>query len=89
MMLGQLMPDDRRLEWAPSLREVEGLIVGRPEPVPGALPAAAAVAVAPGAGKPLARARELFDEMQKAYSAGDFARYGQLLQELGRVLSSP
>jgi hypothetical protein len=29
----------------------------------------------------------VFREMQQAYAAGDFVRYGQLMQELEKILS--
>jgi hypothetical protein len=34
----------------------------------------------------LERARALFDEMQREYASGNFARYGELLQQLGKLL---
>jgi uncharacterized membrane-anchored protein YhcB (DUF1043 family) len=34
----------------------------------------------------LERARTLFDEMQREYASGHFARYGELLQQLGKLL---
>jgi hypothetical protein len=37
----------------------------------------------------LAQAREVFEEMKRQYADGNFARYGELLQELGRLLASP
>jgi hypothetical protein len=51
--------------------------------------------VGPGAargeagGQSLARAHRVFEDMQKAYASGNFARYGELLQELGAILSGP
>jgi hypothetical protein len=36
----------------------------------------------------LERARALFDEMQREYASGNFARYGELLQELGKLLQA-
>jgi uncharacterized membrane protein (UPF0182 family) len=80
VVLAQLMPDDRRIEWAPSLSEVEALMVG--------VPLATTTAPAPSADR-LGRARAIFEDMRKAYAAGDFTRYGELLQELGRALAAP
>jgi hypothetical protein len=34
----------------------------------------------------LERARTLFGEMQREYASGNFARYGELLQQLGKLL---
>ena len=34
----------------------------------------------------LERARVLFGEMQREYASGNFARYGELLQQLGKLL---
>ena len=36
----------------------------------------------------LERARTLFDEMQREYASGNFARYGELLQQLGKLLQA-
>jgi uncharacterized membrane protein (UPF0182 family) len=82
VVLAQLLPDDRKIEWAPSLREVERLMVGLPAPQP------AASAEIAGTGR-LVQAKAVFEEMQKAYAAGNFAKYGELLQELGRILTQP
>ena len=82
VVLAQLMPDDRRIEWAPSLNEVEALMVGAPL-------ATTAAAAVPASIDHLARARAIFEDMRKAYAAGDFTRYGELLQELGHALDSP
>jgi len=79
VVLGQLLPDDRKIEWARTLPDVEGLLVGATTTAPSA----------PKAGPPndvLERARALFREMQQEYAAGNFARYGELLQQLGRLL---
>jgi len=79
VVLAQLLPDDRRIEWAATLKEVEALFVGAPASQP-----AAAV---PGSTDRLAQARMIFDAMQKAYAQGDFARYGELLDQLNKILS--
>ena len=81
VVLAQLLPDDRRIEWAASLKDVEALIVG-------AVAAQPATTVSPGGADRLAQARTIFEAMQKAYAAGDFARYGELLNELSKILSS-
>ena len=74
VVLGQLLPDDRKIEWASTLTDAERLLVG-------------AAAPASGSGNEmLERARALFGEMQREYAAGNFARYGELLQELGKLL---
>jgi len=81
VVLGQLLPDDRKIEWASTLTDAERLLVG-----------ASPVAAVPGASdvgtgnKTLERARLLFGEMQREYAAGNFARYGELLQQLGKLL---
>jgi uncharacterized membrane protein (UPF0182 family) len=80
VVLGQLLPDDRKIEWASRLMDAERLLVGAPAPT-------AAGAPAPGTGNEmLERARALFGEMQREYAAGNFARYGELLQQLGKLL---
>ena len=42
-----------------------------------------------GAGNRLDQARTVFQEMKQQYAAGNFARYGELLQELGKLLTPP
>jgi hypothetical protein len=37
----------------------------------------------------LERARALFGEMQHEYASGNFTRYGELLQQLGKLLLPP
>ena len=81
VVLGQLLPDDRKIEWANTLPEAERLLVGAPQ---GAVNTFNAT---PG-NDTLERARELFGEMQREYAAGNFARYGELLQQLGKLLLS-
>ncbi len=84
IVFAQLMPDDRRIEWAQSLSAAENLVVGgaptRPQP---GQPASAA---GPGPDQ-LTLARSVFRQMQQAYAAGDYVRYGQLMQQLGQILS--
>lgn len=82
IVLGQLLPDNRKIEWAATLTDAENLLVGAP-----VQPTAAAAESDLGApSKRLDRARELFHEMNHQYAAGNFARYGELLQELGELL---
>jgi len=82
VVLGQLLPDDRKIEWASTLTDAERLLVGASAPA-AAVPGASDV----GTGnKTLERARLLFGEMQREYAAGNFARYGELLQQLGKLL---
>jgi uncharacterized protein len=79
VVLGQLMPNDRRIEWASTLTDAERLLVGlRPAPV--------SASGTEGPNDLLVRARAVFREMQQAYAAGNFARYGELLQELDKLL---
>jgi len=80
VVLGQLLPDDRKIEWASRLMESERLLVGASAPTTAGAPT-------PGTGNEmLERARTLFGEMQREYAAGNFARYGELLQQLGKLL---
>src|SRR5208282_4202858 len=70
VVFGQLLPDDRKIEWASTLNEAESLLVGGPVEQP-AGPAAAATDL-----NRLERARSVFRDMQQEYAAGNFARYG-------------
>ena len=82
VVFGQLMPDDRRIEWADSLSAAEKLLVGgatTPQAGPGGAPTP----------DQLKQARAIFHDMQQAYASGDYVRYGQLMQQLGQVLTSP
>ena len=82
VVLGQLLPDDRKIEWASTLTDAERLLVGVSAPT-------SIAAGAPGMGtgnEMLERARVLFGEMQREYASGNFARYGELLQQLGKLL---
>jgi len=83
VVFGQLLPDDRKIEWASTLSEAETLLVGGPFEQPAA-PAAAATDL-----NRLARARSVFHDMQQEYAAGNFARYGELLQQLEKILQPP
>jgi hypothetical protein len=90
VVFAQLMPDNRKIEWAESLSAAEDLVVGgaAAERQPGqSAPAGASTAAANP--DQLAHARAVFSQMQQAYAAGDYVRYGQLMQQLGQILSSP
>jgi uncharacterized membrane protein (UPF0182 family) len=89
VVFAQLMPDDRRIEWAATLSDAETLVTG-------GAPSAAATAGPATASNPnpptpdqLSKARQIFHDMQQAYAAGDYVRYGQLMQQLGQALGSP
>jgi len=77
-VLAQLLPDDRRIEWGGSLKETEDLLIGT----------ISASELETNVDR-LAQARAVFEEMQRQYSAGNFARYGELLQQLGKLLAHP
>ena len=81
VVFGQLLPDDRKIEWASTLTDAERLIVGVSAPT-----AAAGASVTGTGNEMLERARALFGEMQREYASGNFARYGELLQQLGKLL---
>jgi uncharacterized protein len=84
VVLGQLLPDDRKIEWAGALTDAENLLVGTP--LPSAIRANESDSGA--AWNRLDQARSVFQEMNQQYAAGNFARYGELLQELGRLLDA-
>jgi len=79
VVLGQLLPDDRKIEWAGTLPDAERLLVG-------AIASLANSSNPTSGNDRLEQARKLFDEMQQEYTAGNFARYGELLQQLGKLL---
>jgi uncharacterized membrane protein (UPF0182 family) len=82
IVLAQLLPDDRKIEWAKSLKEVEDLLVGasvRPSTSSGGTET----------DNRIDRARIVFQEMQRQYASGNYARYGELLQELEKLLMNP
>jgi len=84
VVLAQLLPDDRKIEWAPTLGDAEALLVGAP------VKPTVAVQQDLGASEDrLSRARAVFEEMKRQYAAGNFARYGELLDELGKLLPPP
>jgi hypothetical protein len=81
-VFAQLLPDDRKIEWAKSLKEVEDLLVGasvRPSTSSGGTET----------DNRIDRARIVFQEMQRQYASGNYARYGELLQELEKLLMNP
>jgi uncharacterized membrane protein (UPF0182 family) len=82
VVFGQLLPDDRKIEWASSLGESEALVAGSQAPT------AASASLPAAAAKPdqFQRAQAVFRQMQQAYASGDFARAGELMQELARIL---
>ena len=82
-MLAQLLPDDRKIEWASSLKEAEDLLVGTPTS------RAVSSAEFETAADRLERVRAIFQKMQQQYASGNFVRYGELLQQLEVLLSSP
>jgi uncharacterized membrane protein (UPF0182 family) len=83
VVFGQLLPDDRKIEWGDTLAAAEALLVGSaPEPA-GEAPTAAT------GQDQLQRAQAVFRDMQREYAAGHFARYGELLQQLEKILSPP
>ncbi len=82
IVLAQLLPDDRKIEWARSLKDAEDLLVGgsaRPNVSSGE---------AETSGR-LDRVRAVFQEMQHQYASGNYAKYGELLQQLEKLLTSP
>jgi len=83
VVFGQLLPDDRKIEWANTLGEAEALLIGiRPEP-------SSAQAVMTTDVERLEQARSVFVEMQREYAAGNFVRYGELLGQLEKILTVP
>lgn len=84
VVLAQLLPDNRKIEWAPTLGAAEDLLVGTSTERPAALPQSSSPSQ-----DTMAQARDVFEEMKRQYATGNFARYGELLQELGKLLSPP
>ena len=83
VVLAQLMPDNRRIEWANSLNNAEDLLVGSRMQ-----PAMSSAEAETEAGR-LDRARAIFEEMRQQYASGNFTGYGELLQQLEKLLTSP
>jgi uncharacterized protein len=83
IVLAQLLPDDRKIEWARSLKDAEDLLVG----------ASVRSNVSPADGEAevnrLDRARAVFQDMQRQYASGNFSKYGELLKQLEKLLTSP
>jgi uncharacterized protein len=83
IVLAQLLPDDRKIEWARSLKDAEDLLVG----------ASIRSNVSSADGETdvdrLDRARAVFQEMQRQYGSGNFSKYGDLLKQLETILTSP
>jgi len=82
IVLAQLLPDDRKIEWAESLKDAENLLVGA------AIRTKISSANIETDGR-LDRARAVFQDMQHQYASGNYAKYGELLQQLETLLSSP
>ena len=83
IVLAQLLPDDRKIEWAKSLKDAEDRLVGASirSSTP---PADAEIDI-----DRLDRARIVFQEMQRQYASGNYTKYGELLQQLEKLLMSP
>jgi uncharacterized membrane protein (UPF0182 family) len=75
VVLGQLLPDDRKIEWASNLPDAERLLVGM-------APANTSPSPSEASNDTLERARAVFREMQQEYASGNFA----LLQQLEKLL---
>jgi len=82
IVLAQLLPDDRKIEWAKSLKDAEDFLVG--ESIRPGVPSASMENV-----DRLDRVRAVFQEMQRQYASGNYAKYGELLQQLEKLLTSP
>lgn len=81
VVFAQLLPDDRKIEWASTLRQAEDLVARTTT-------GQANVSTKSGSDR-LAAARAVFLEMQEQYAIGNFAHYGELLQQLGQILQEP
>ena len=79
VVLGQLLPDDRKIEWASTLADAEQLLVG-------ARVTAQQTLNTEATSDTLEQVRGIFREMQQQYAAGNFARYGELLQQMQKLL---
>jgi uncharacterized membrane protein (UPF0182 family) len=76
IVLAQLLPDDRKIEWAKSLKDAEDLLVGA-SIRSSALPADAEMDI-----DRLKRAHTVFQEMQRQYASGSYTKYGEPPQQL-------
>ena len=83
IVLAQLLPDDRKIEWAKSLKDAEDLLVGATVRSNGSS-AGSELDV-----ERLNRVRAVFQEMQRQYASGNYTKYGELLQQLEKLLTSP
>ena len=83
IVVAQLLPDDRKIEWARSLKDAEDLLVGA------TMRSNVSSADVAADVNRLDRARAVFQEMQRQYASGNFAKYGELLQQLEKLLTSP
>jgi len=79
VVLGQLLPDDRKIEWASTLADAEQLLVG-------ARVTAQQTLNTEATSDTLEQVRGVFREMQQQLAAGNFARYGELLQQMQKLL---
>ncbi len=82
IVLAQLLPDDRKIEWAKSLKDAEDLLVG-------ASIRSNISSTHMETDDRIDRARTVFQEMQRQYASGNYAKYGELLQQLEKLLTSP
>jgi uncharacterized protein len=83
VVLAQLLPDDRKIEWARSLKDAEDLLVGAPS-----RSNVSSDNLQTNVDR-LDRARAVFQEMQQQYASGNFSKYGELLQQLEKLLTPP
>src|SRR6202008_4946958 len=79
IVLAQLLPDDRKIEWAHGLKDAENLLVGET-----IRPNVSSAGVE--SDDRLDRVRAVFQEMQRQYAAGNYTKYGELLQQLEKLL---
>jgi uncharacterized protein len=82
IVLAQLLPDDRKIEWAHCLNDAEDLLIGAPTR---SNISSAGMEI----DDRIDRARTVFQEMQRQYASGNYSRYGELLQELQKLLTAP
>ncbi len=82
IVLAQLLPDDRKIEWAKSLKDAEDLLIG-------ASTRSNVLSANIGTDDRIERARTVFQEMQRQYASGNYTKYGELLQQLEKLLTPP
>jgi uncharacterized membrane protein (UPF0182 family) len=85
VVFGQLLPDDRKIEWAPTLAAAEAQLAGGAPEISVTQTSASGTTPVAETDR-LKRAQEVFRAMQQAYASGDYVRYGQLMQELQKAL---